>query len=77
MVMDPAPRFGDVLRRQRRAAGLTQEELAERAGVSPRTIGDIERGIARSYRHDTVHLLADALCLCRRTDDAQTTNNEA
>ena len=27
-------RFGDVLRHYRLAAGLTQEELAERAGVS-------------------------------------------
>ncbi len=63
MVTESAPRFGDLLRRQRRAAGLTQEELADRAGVSPRTIGDIERGIARSYRHETVHLLAEALCL--------------
>jgi len=70
MMTDPAPRFGDVLRRQRRAAGLTQEELADRAGVSPRTIGDIERGIARSYRHETVHLLADALCLAPGERDA-------
>ncbi len=70
MMTDPAPRFGDLLRRQRRAAGLTQEELADRAGVSPRTIGDIERGIARSYRHETVHLLADALCLAPGERDA-------
>ena len=67
---DAVPRFGDLLRRQRRAAGLTQEELAGRAGVSPRTIGDIERGIGRSYRRDTVHLLADALCLAPAERDA-------
>jgi DNA-binding CsgD family transcriptional regulator len=30
--------FGDLLRRLRTAAELTQEELAERASVSPRTV---------------------------------------
>src|SRR5690348_8818505 len=32
--------FGDLLRRHRLAAGLTQEELAERAGLSARAISD-------------------------------------
>src|SRR6516162_8187166 len=36
--------FGDVLRRLRKAAGLTQGELAERAGLSPRGLNDLERG---------------------------------
>ena len=39
--------FGDLLRRYRVAAGLTQEELAERASLSARGISDLERG-ARS-----------------------------
>ena len=35
--------FGNLLRRYRVAAGLTQEELAERAGVSTRGISDLEQ----------------------------------
>src|SRR5579884_515104 len=58
----PAP-FGLLLRRYRRAAGLTQDELAERAGLSARGISDLERGArGRPYR-DTVQMLADALAL--------------
>ncbi|MGH2487751.1 MAG: ATP-binding protein, partial [Ktedonobacterales bacterium] len=52
---------GALLRRFRRAANLTQEELAERSGVSARTISDMERGLMRRARHETVVLLADAL----------------
>jgi tetratricopeptide (TPR) repeat protein/transcriptional regulator with XRE-family HTH domain len=55
--------FGTLLRRQRIAAGLTQEELAERAGLSVRRIGDMERGIQQRPRTDTVALLAEALRL--------------
>jgi non-specific serine/threonine protein kinase len=54
-------RFGEVLRDYRRAAGLTQEELAERAGVSPRSISEMERGGAHVPRRDTIALLAGAL----------------
>ena len=39
----PEVRFGDVLRRYRVAAGLTQEALAERAALSARGISDLER----------------------------------
>ncbi|HEX9037480.1 MAG TPA: helix-turn-helix domain-containing protein [Ktedonobacterales bacterium] len=53
--------FGDLLRSQRRAAGLTQEELAERAGLSVRGIADLERGARRAPRRDTVALLVRAL----------------
>jgi transcriptional regulator with XRE-family HTH domain len=58
----PVP-FGGLLRSLRMAAGLTQEELAEAAKVSYRTISDVERGISRSPRRDTTRLLADALGL--------------
>ena len=45
----------------RTAAGLTQEELAERAGLTARGISDLERGARnRPYPH-TVRSLADAL----------------
>ena len=38
--------FGSLLREHRLAAGLTQEALSERSGVSPRTIQEIEAGSA-------------------------------
>lgn len=53
--------FATLLRHWRKAAGLTQEELAERAGLSARGINDLERGARRMPRKDTVALLADAL----------------
>ncbi len=56
-------RFGDVLRRLRRTAGLTQEALAQRAGVSARAIADLERGINLAPRRDTLQMLAAALGL--------------
>jgi transcriptional regulator with XRE-family HTH domain len=58
-----APGFGGLLRQLRADAGLTQEELAEAAGLSPRSISDLERGINLTARKDTARLLADALGL--------------
>ncbi len=55
--------FGTLLRRYRIAAGSTQEELAERAGVSVRRIGDLERGVQQTPHKTTVALLAEALGL--------------
>ena len=40
--------FGALLKRNRLAAGLTQEALAERAGLSPKAVSDLERDPARS-----------------------------
>jgi predicted ATPase/DNA-binding XRE family transcriptional regulator len=57
------PTFGQVLRELRVAAALTQEELAEVAGLSPRAISDLERGERLSPRHATVRRLATALKL--------------
>jgi tetratricopeptide (TPR) repeat protein/transcriptional regulator with XRE-family HTH domain len=55
--------FGALLRRHRAEVGLTQEELAERSGISVRAIADLERGrTARPYRR-SITLLADALKL--------------
>jgi transcriptional regulator with XRE-family HTH domain len=59
----PAVSFGSLLRSLRAAAGLTQEELAEAARVSYRSVSDLERGVSRSPRRDTARLLADALGL--------------
>jgi transcriptional regulator with XRE-family HTH domain len=61
--MEPELRFRDLLRQLRAGARLTQEELAEAAGVSPRSVSDLERGINRTARKDTALLLADALSL--------------
>jgi tetratricopeptide (TPR) repeat protein len=52
-----------MLRRSRLAAGLTQEELAARAGLSAAAISTLERGARRSPRKDTIELIADALQL--------------
>jgi predicted ATPase/DNA-binding XRE family transcriptional regulator len=63
-VAEPAaPGFGGLLRQLRADAGLTQEELAEAARLSPRTVSDLERGISRTARKDSALLLADALGL--------------
>jgi predicted ATPase/DNA-binding XRE family transcriptional regulator len=59
----PALSFAGLLRRLRAEAGLTQEELAEAAGLSPRSVSDLERGISRTARKDTAVLLAGALSL--------------
>jgi transcriptional regulator with XRE-family HTH domain len=55
--------FGSLLRSLRMAAGLTQEELAEAARVSYRSISDLERWVSRYQRRDTTRLLANALGL--------------
>jgi tetratricopeptide (TPR) repeat protein/transcriptional regulator with XRE-family HTH domain len=53
--------FGAVLRSARITAGLSQEELAARAGLSVRAISQLERGRVRRPRLASVRLLADAL----------------
>jgi predicted ATPase/transcriptional regulator with XRE-family HTH domain len=58
-----AANFGDLLRRHRLAAGLTQEALAERAGLSKRGISDLERGARTRPQRETLHLLVEALGL--------------
>jgi DNA-binding XRE family transcriptional regulator len=50
-----------LLRRYRIEAGLTQEDLAERAGLSARRVPDLERGLRRSPYPATTRRLAEAL----------------
>ena len=58
-----ASSFGARLRRLRQTVGITQEELANRAGLSPNGVSALERGQRkRPYPH-TVRALADALGL--------------
>ena len=59
----PVLGFAGLLRQLRAEAGLTQEELAEAAGLGVRTVSDLERGAHRSAHQDTARLLADALGL--------------
>ena len=63
MAEQPSLSFAELLRRLRAEARLTQEELAKAAGMSPRTVSDLERGIHPTARKDTALLLADALRL--------------
>jgi len=57
--------FGALLRRYRRAAGLSQEALAERAGLTAQGISALERGLRQAPYRETVRLLAEALGLSR------------
>jgi DNA-binding XRE family transcriptional regulator len=52
-----------LLRQLRAEAQLTQQELAKAAGLSPRAVSDLERGIHRTARQDTAVQLAGALGL--------------
>jgi len=55
--------FSELLKRRRVASGLSQESLAERAGISASAIGALERGARRAPYRETVALLAGALGL--------------
>ena len=59
----PVLSFAGLLRQLRAEARLTQEELAAAAGVSPRSVSNLERGINRTAHKDTAVLLAGALGL--------------
>lgn len=66
--MDERPGFGALLKRYRRGAGLTQQELALRACYSSHYLSMLERGV-RPPRPLTVDTLASALGL-RESDRA-------
>jgi transcriptional regulator with XRE-family HTH domain len=55
--------FRVALTRFRAGSGLTQEELAERAGLSVEAVGALERGVRSRPRASTVNRLAEALAL--------------
>jgi transcriptional regulator with XRE-family HTH domain len=52
--------FAGLLRQLRGDVKLTQEELAQAAGLSPRAISDLERGINRTAHKNTAMQLAGA-----------------
>ncbi len=53
--------FGELLRAHRRRAGMTQRELADRAGVSAGAIRDLEQGRTRRPKHSSVQAVVIAL----------------
>jgi predicted ATPase/DNA-binding XRE family transcriptional regulator len=55
--------FGELLRRYRLAAGVSQETLAERARISAAAVGALERGARRAPYRETVALIVDGLGL--------------
>jgi predicted ATPase/DNA-binding XRE family transcriptional regulator len=57
------PKFGELLREYRRAAGYSQEALAERSGLSVGAISALEQGIRRAPHRDTVDAISDALTM--------------
>ena len=60
--MSTAPTaFGATVRKLRNAAGLTQAELAEQAGISERTVSDLERGLRAAVYPATARQLAASL----------------
>jgi len=61
----------------RRRALLTQEELADRSGLSVRTIRELEAGRVRRPRRESLRLLADALRLADQERAALTTADGA
>jgi transcriptional regulator with XRE-family HTH domain len=63
MTARDSEQLGQLIRRYRVAAALSQEELAERSGVSARAVSDLERGLRTAPRLETVRMLADALAL--------------
>jgi predicted ATPase/DNA-binding XRE family transcriptional regulator len=63
MAADESDGFGGLLRRARVAAGLSQQALAERAGLSVDGVAALETGRRSRPRAFTVGLLADALGL--------------
>jgi len=65
----PAVSFAGLLRQLRAEAKLTQEELAEAASLSPRSVSDLERGVNRTAHKDTALLLAGALGLDGRAGE--------
>jgi predicted ATPase/transcriptional regulator with XRE-family HTH domain len=63
IVAEVGERLGATMKHLRSTAGLTQEELAERSGLSARTISDLERGLRSTVYPHTARRLAIALGL--------------
>jgi predicted ATPase/transcriptional regulator with XRE-family HTH domain len=55
--------LSELVRRYRSLEGLSQEQLAERSGLSTRQISDLERGLRTMPRLETIRMLAEGLAL--------------
>lgn len=53
--------LGQLIRRVRKARGLTQTELADAAGISQRWVSDVERGESKMPRIPAMHRIAVSL----------------
>jgi len=63
MATGQTPTFGELLKRYRMAAGLSQQQLAELASLSTRAVSALEQGTRQAPQRETVCLLATALSL--------------
>jgi predicted ATPase/transcriptional regulator with XRE-family HTH domain len=63
MVYEASPTLASLIRRHRLTAGLSQENLSERSGLSVRTISDLERGLRLTPHPETTRMVADGLGL--------------
>src|SRR3954470_1844726 len=63
MTRPERPAFAARLRHLRVQSGQTQQDLADRSGVSARSVSDLERGIIERPRRDTTSMLAAGLGL--------------
>jgi predicted ATPase/DNA-binding XRE family transcriptional regulator len=70
MTVDASAAFGERLRALRTAAALTQEQLAERAGLSVQAVAALENGRSRRPYPHTLRALGDALGLSPEQRDA-------
>src|SRR5690349_9167172 len=62
-----AKEFGELLRQLRMDARLTQAQLADAAGIGPKTVGNLEQGVNKTAHGYTASQLADALHLTGAT----------
>jgi DNA-binding SARP family transcriptional activator/DNA-binding XRE family transcriptional regulator len=62
---DPASHFGSLVREYRHEIGLTQQELAEKAGLSVAAVRDFEQSRRWRPRPNSLVALSKALCLDR------------
>lgn len=60
-IMEMVATTGEKLRRLRRGKAMSQEQLAEKAGISPSTVVEIENGKRRNPHPSTLGKLAAAL----------------
>jgi transcriptional regulator with XRE-family HTH domain len=76
MADESATALAGLLRQLRKQAGLTQEELAERAGLATRSVSDMERGITLGQA-EVLNNMGEALLAGGAAGDAEARHREA